>query len=263
MSTIWAIYKKELRTYFTTPIAYVVLAVFTLITGFFFDQYVKLFQRATMQYMQFQNPKVLEQLNMTDLIARPVVMNIGIILVFMTPLLTMRLLAEERKMNTFELIMTAPITLWQIIVGKFTAAFTVVFLMTGVTFLYPVSLDFFAVEGSGVGWNTVISSYVGLLLVSAAFVAVGLLASSVTENQIVAAVISFVTLLLLWVVNWAAQSASGVLQDVLANISFIEHMQNFSKGLIEVKSVVFFVTFTFFGLFLTYRVLESQRYAGS
>ncbi|GAB4290471.1 MAG: ABC transporter permease subunit [Myxococcota bacterium] len=259
-----AVFKKETATYFQTPIAYVVIAVFTFIMGYFFTNLVSVFQKISVAYLRMQRAEFMEQINITDMIARPLLINMSVIMIFMIPLLTMRLFAEERKHGTYELLMTAPVTSLDIILGKYLAALFVVFIMLGVTLFYSVTLHVFAVgdtgTGQGLAWATVLASYLGAFLVGASITAIGVFMSSVTQNQIVAAVLTFTVALMLYLLNWAAQSAEGTTQTVLSYISILDHAANFSKGLIEVKSLVYYLTFIFFGLFLTYRSLEMDRH---
>ncbi len=256
-----AIARKEITLYFTTMIAYVVIGLFLLINGFMFVQLVGRFMQFTMQAMQ--QPQMSEQLNVTYLITQPLVLNMGVFLVFFIPALTMRLIAEEKRQKTYELLMTTPIGLWDIVLGKYLAAMFVLTVMIGLTFAYPLLVNLYSADSGGVAWSTVLSAYLGLFLVGAVFVAIGLFCSSVTENQIVAAILALAALLLLWIINWAATSADdGTVKAVLQHISVLDHLQNFTAGLIELKSLVYLIGAAFFGLFLTHKVLETQRYAG-
>lgn len=259
-----AIARKELYLYFATPIAYVVFFATSFIGAFFFLSLTSDFQRRSMQFMQYQAPELIERLNLTDLVASPLVLNMGVILIFVVPFLTMRLLAEERRQKTMELLMTAPIRSAEIVAGKYLAALGMLAVVVGITAVFPALLDVYGTGNSGSGgveWQTVGAGLAGLFLCGAAFMAVGLFVSSLTESQVVAALITFLVLLLTWVVGWKAAEAEGVWKDVIAHLSSVTHLVSFARGMVALEDLVYFLSLAVLGLFLTHRAVEARRWS--
>ena len=254
MKNIWIIAKKELRTYFTSPIAYVIMTVFLVLVGFFFYSLIWWFNSQAMQAAQ--NPAYAQQMNINQMVFGPLFNNMSIILLLMLPLLTMRLFAEEKKIGTEELLMTSPISVGQIIVGKFLASFLVLAAMLGLTGL----LSIFTFLYGNPEVAPILNGYLGLLLMGGAFIAIGLFFSSLTENQIVAAILTFGALLLFWILNWAASSAAGFWKDVLNYVSFFGHFENATQGILDTTDIVYYLSFAFFGMFLTHSVIQSRRW---
>ena len=263
MGKIWAIFRKELKIYFGTPVAYVIFGVFAAIAGYFFFQILSYFQRQSMQFMQMQAPQMLERMNINDMVIAPLLMNVNVFFLLMLPVMTMRLIAEEKRTKTFELLMTNPVSVWQIVIGKYLASLMIVLSMVAIIAIYPLLIAAMSggpgAEGA-IEWAPVVTGLLGLFLAGAAFMAIGLFASSLSESQIVSAIVGFGVLLLFWVIGWAAAGAEGRVQDVLKYASFLEHMSSFAKGLIELKDLVFYCSVIFFALFLTQRTVESQRW---
>jgi ABC-2 type transport system permease protein len=252
---IWPIYKKELRLYFTSPVAYVVLTIFVFITGLFFSSIFLYFAQAS---VRMANPMMTRDLNVTDNVLRPLFENMRVILLFVVPLVTMRLFAEERRSGTMELLMTYPVRDGAILLGKYLAALTLYGVMLAAMLAYPAMIARFA----PVEWGALATGYVGLLLMGAMFLAIGVLASSLTENQIIAALVTFGILLSFWIVGWMAEFAGDPSSTVLRHLSIIEHNDTFSKGVLDTKDIIYFIDFTLLSLFLTLRSLESRRWAG-
>jgi ABC-2 type transport system permease protein len=250
------VYKRELSAFYVSPIAYVLTAVFLAICGYFFYSLTAFYHMVSFQAMQ--NPQLAGSLNPTEGIIRPLFANTGVISLFLVPLLTMRLFAEEKKQGTIELLFTYPLTDLQALLAKFMAAYTVYAAMLLATGAFPGLLAFM----TDVELGPIVAGYLGLALMGAAFIAIGCLASSMTENQIIAAVLTFGVLLILWIIGWSADMATGTLGSLLKYISLVEHQEAFSKGVIESKSVVYYLSVTVAGLFLTLRVLESKRWRG-
>jgi len=253
---IWAIFKKEMRLYFTSPVAWVVLTIFLFIAGYFFASIFSFFSQASIQ--SAMNPQMGRDLNVTDSVMRPLFSNISVILLLLMPLVTMRLFAEERRAGTIELLLTYPVRDGAVLAGKYLAALGLYALMIGLTVLYPLIVVYFA----RLEWGPVLTGYLGLLLMGATFIAVGVFASSLTENQIVAAVTTFGVLLIFWILGWSADYAGGALGRVLQFLSILEHNDSFSKGVLDTKDVLYYVNFTALALFLTLRSLEARRWKG-
>lgn len=254
MSAVWSITKKELVSYFTSPIAYIVIAIFILLSGFFFYSLVWWFNTQAMQMSQ--NPYYFQQVNINQMVFAPLFHNLSIILLLMLPVVSMRLFSEEKKMGTEELLFTSPVSIIQIILGKYLAALVVLLAMLVLSAI-PTIFTFIHGNPEPVPY---LLGYLGLFLLGAAFLALGLFWSALTENQIVSAVLTFGTLLLFWVLSWAAYSARGLWQDVLNYLSFFEHFDGMTKGILDTSDLVYYLSFAFFGLFLTHSVIQFRRW---
>jgi ABC-2 type transport system permease protein len=253
---VWPIFKKELLLYFTSPVAYVVFTIFLLIVGYFFYSIFAFFSTASMQAAM--NPAFARDLNVTDGVMRPLFSNISVILLLLMPIVTMRLFAEERKSGTIELLLTYPVRDGAVLIGKYLAAFALYGVMLAATLLYPAIVLYFA----RLEWGPLLTGYLGLVLLGGTFLAVGLLSSSLTENQIVAAISTFGVLLILWVINWSADYAGGLTGKILSHLSIIEHFESFSRGVLDSRDVIYYVNFMILALFLTLRSLEARRWNG-
>ncbi|MBC7691036.1 MAG: ABC transporter permease subunit [Methylotenera sp.] len=253
MKNIWTIARRDFRNYFTSPIAYIVIAGFLGIMGWMFFFNLAHFNEQNMQYQQYNMGKAI---SITDGIVRPLFGNMNVIFLFLIPFITMRLFAEEKKSQTIQLLMTSPVTLTDIIVGKFLSAFLLISVMLGMTLVYPVVL--FATGNPDIG--PIITSYIGTLLLASCLLSVGVLFSSMTENQIVAGALTFAGGLFLWLISWASQAAGPVWGDLLLYLSLINHYASFGLGILNTSDLIFYFSFIFSGLFLTHRVLESYRW---
>ncbi len=256
MAHIVAILKKELRSYFASPIAYAVLTLFTLIAGFFFWIIAGRYQLISFQSMI--NPMAAQGLNPADQIFNPLFRNLAVIMLFMMPTLTARLFAEEKKQGTAELLFTYPLRDVELLLGKFLAALALFLAMLALTGVYPLLLAAFL----RLEWGPILTGYLGLALLGLAFLSLGILLSSLTENQIIAGTSGFAAALLLWIVGWSADQAGPTARSVLTHLSIIAHQEGFARGVIESKDVIFYLNFSFFFLFLTLRSLESKRWRG-
>jgi ABC-2 type transport system permease protein len=252
----YPVFRKETANFFVSPIAYAVIASFLLISGFFFWANVSFMSMVSLQAAS--NPMVAQKINVTDIVVRPVIQNMSIILLFLMPLLTMRLFAEEKKSGSIELLLTYPITDAGVLMGKFISALFVLFVMLAGTVTFPVLLTAIAEPDPG----TMLCGYVGLFLMGAAFMAMGTFISSLTENQIVAAVCSFGAALLCWILSWTSAITGDVTATVLKQLSILEHVESFNKGILSLADISFFVLFTAFFLFLTLRSIETYRWKG-
>lgn len=253
MRNVLAIADKELRSYFASPIAYVIIGLFALLFGWFFYVYLTVFVRQSEQMMQMGRSPNLNQ----DMI-RGVLLNSAVIILFVMPMITMRTYSEEKRSGTIELLLTSPITDWQIIVGKFLGAFGLYASMLLVTLLYVAILFVYG----NPEWRPIAAGYLGLLLMGGCFISVGLLISSLTKNQIVAGFLTFSVFLMLWVINWIGSFSSGWVSDVTAYLSIIEHLDDFTKGVIDTSHLIYYVSFITFGLFLTAKSVDSERWRG-
>jgi ABC-2 type transport system permease protein len=204
------------------------------------------------------NPMMAREMNVSDSVLRPLFSNISVILLLLMPLVTMRLFAEERRSGTIELLLTYPVRDGAVLVGKYLAAVAMYGVMLALTLVYPAMVLYF----TPVEWGVLATGYLGLLLMGATFLAVGVFASSLTENQIVASIITFGVLLIFWVIGWSADYAGGMWGRVLSHISLLEHFDSFAKGVLDTKDILYYVNFTIVALFLTLRSLEARRWKG-
>lgn len=249
---MWTIAFKDFKTYFTSPIAYIVIAGFLLIMGWMFFFNLSHFNLQSMQFKQFGGKGT----SITEGIIRPLYGNMNVIFLFLVPFITMRLFAEERKMQTIQLLMTSPVTLGEMIVGKFLSAALLLFSMLAMTVVYPIILFVYGNPDLG----PILSSYVGTFLLCSCYISMGVFFSSTTENQIVAGALTFAAGLFFWLINWASQSAGPVFSDILDYLSLIQHYNNFSQGILDTTDAVFYLSFIGLGLFFTHRVLDSYRW---
>ncbi len=257
MRNIWAFLLKEMQLYFQSATAYVVATAFLVLSGFFFYTQLTDFAQMLSYYQYYQqNPMVLQQLNVNDFVVGPLFNNINVILLLVIPLITMRSFAEEKKLGTEELILTSPVSVNQVVIGKFLAAMAFYICLLALTSHFPLILYKMSTPDTG----KVLSGYLGLLLIGGTFISFGLFTSSLTSNQVVAAIFSFAVLLLFWIVGWLAESVQAPFGDILAYVSVTEHFNSFLEGVIRLEDVVFYLTFIFFSLFLTARAVESTRW---
>jgi ABC-2 type transport system permease protein len=262
MRNYLAILEKELQSYFFSPVAYVVLALFMIVTGFFFYINIIAFDdysmRQSMMYAQ-QYRQVPPPLNVNMMAIRPLFHNIAILgLIILLPALTMRLFAEEKRQGTMELLATSPITNWQITLGKFTSALLFYLTMLLVSGLLIGLLFFF---GNPEFWP-ILSGYLGLLLLGGCLISVGSLCSAFTENQIIALISAFAVNLVLLALGSLSNFTSSTLAQFFSSLSPIEHFDDFTQGIIDTKHVIFYLSFMFGGIFLTYVTVESARWRG-
>jgi ABC-2 type transport system permease protein len=254
MGSFMAVLRKELAVYFATPIFYITGFFFLLLGGYFF--YSNTLYYNLVSFQAAQNPMLAGQLNPLQMIFRPLFATLAVVLLLLVPLLTMRLLAEEKKAGTAELLFTYPLTDWAIILGKFLAALLIYAIFLAVTLAYPLAFSALA----RLDWASLASCYLGLMLLGGACLALGLFASSLTENQIIAAVTAFALLLLFWIIGWQQEIGSPGWGGVFAALSMMDHYDAFIRGVIDTRDLVYYFSFIYFFLFLTKRQLESRRW---
>lgn len=254
MKNIWNIARRDFKTYFTSPIAYIVIAGFTAIMGWMFFFNLENFNQSNMQYQQFNMGK---PLSITERVVAPLYGNMNVIFLFIIPFITMRLFAEEKKNQTLALLLTSPVRLSEIVIGKFLSSAMLVAVMLGITFVYPAILFWTGNPDPG----PILTCILGTFMLACSLLSVGILFSAMTENQIVAGALTFAASLMLWLISWGAYSAGPVWSDVLTHLSLINHfMSSFAQGTISTVDVVYYLSFIFIGLFLTHRVLDSYRW---
>ncbi len=231
---IWALAKKEIGYYFASLVGYVVLAAFFLATGIFFSLIVLGNRMASMA---------------------PVFQNTVILLLFLTPGITMRLWSEEEKNGTSELLRTSPLTLWEIVLGKYLGVCVFFGAMLSSTLIY---LTIIVVNGNP-DWGTILGGYIGYILTALSFFALGLFVSTLSENQIVSMVLTWVLLLVLWLLGAAGNLVSGPAGDFLKSLSISGQTDDFYKGVVDLTHLLYFFSLIFVGLFFSVKVLESKR----
>lgn len=248
---------RELQAYFVQPVAYVVMTVFLLLGGWFFFAFLRRFDMIEQMYLSMQNPQMLAHLNLNQLVIQPLLHNMAIVLVLLVPALTMRSFAEEKRIGTYELLLTAPIRTGEVVAGKFVAAAVMVAVMILLSAIFPLILVLFGNPEVGV----IAAGYLGLIFLGIAFVSVGLFTSSLTQNQIIAAIACLGTLLLLFVISWPAQiGGSKAIASLLSYLALPQHFSNMVNGLIETKDIIYFLSLMAVALFLTQRSVESARW---
>jgi len=255
MRNIWIICRKELRSYFVSPIAYLFLALFAVIFGYLFTSYVNDYLRYSMA-MQMRGESV--PLNINEEFIRPLLGTAGFLGLFLIPLVTMRLFAEEKRNGTIELLTTSPIRDFEVVLGKWLASMLLYAFMLALT-----ALNFLWIFKYGnPDWKPMAAGYLGVLLQAGAMLAIGAFISTLTRNQIVAGAATFAVCLLLWLAGVAGGNGfeGGAMAQAFAYLSLITHYESFSKGVLASKDAVYYVTMIYLGLFLTVRSMESLRW---
>ncbi len=250
------VYRKELYSLFASPVFYVVAFTFLVISGYFFYTAVAFFNFQSFEASQ--NPMLAKQMNVSDMIIRPYLMDMSIVLLLVSPLLTMRLYAEERKTGTIELLLTYPISDTATILAKFLAAATALAAILIGTFPGILLLATF----SQPTWETILCGYLGIFLLGSAFLSLGVFTSSVTQNQIIAAVLSFGALLMFWVIGWTKSLVGPAAGNLVDYLSIIKHFDSFAKGVLDSRDFIYYLLFILLCLFLTLRQMESYRWRG-
>jgi ABC-2 type transport system permease protein len=253
MRNIWIVFRKELRSYFVSPIAYLLLTMFAVIFGFFFWNALGFF---VVRGMEMQMSGRSFPMNINEMVIRPLLSNASVLGLFFIPMITMRLFAEEKRNGTIELLATSPIRDYEIILGKWLAAvglYACMLLFTALNFA-------FLFRYGNPDWKPLAIGYLGLLLQAGGLLAIGTFISTLTKNQIIAGAATFGVCLLLWVLSWVSGYETATWATVLSYMSVITHFDSFAKGVINSKDAVFYVTVIVIGLFFTTRSLESLRW---
>ncbi|HIE50541.1 MAG TPA: hypothetical protein EYP85_02170 [Armatimonadetes bacterium] len=235
MNNVLTLCRKELKTYFVSAVGYVVLFIFISIASYLFLQICRLVREADMRIL-FQN--------------------INVTFLFVVPLITMRLFAEEKGSGTIELLMTSPVREVELVIGKFLAAIVLLLVMIAVTLEYPLFLLAYGDPDLG----PIITGYIGLFLIGASFISLGIFLSTLTRSQIVAAVSTFGVLLAFWLIGIAAENLSGNVGEVFRYLSVLEHLEDLQRGVIDAKDIVFFVTLIGFFLYCSIVSLASSKW---
>ncbi|MCX7711735.1 MAG: ABC transporter permease [Clostridia bacterium] len=232
-----AIFKREIRSYFLSPVAYVFIGAFFILAGMFFmtgnilSGYPNI--NGTLSTMQ-------------------------LVLTFITPILTMKLLADERKTRTDQLLLTSPVSLTGIVMGKFLAALFVFFVTVLISLIYVVILFIFGSPSVA----ELINNYLGFFLVGMSFIAISIFASSVTDSQIIAAIVGFASILSLWIIDWVGGAFSNrIISDIVGWLSIMKRSEDFANGILKPASILYYISFSAVFIFLTIRVIDKRRWS--
>ena len=257
MTNILAIAQKELKSYFASPIAYIVIGFWALIYGYFYVAILQFFVRNSMQMNQFgmQGPQAM---NVNQQLIRPLLQNVDILVLFLMPMVTMRTYAEEKRSGTIELLLTSPVTDFQIIMGKFLGAMALYACMLAVTLIHIAILFIYGHPE----WKPIVTAYIGLLLFGGCFISLGLFISSLTKNQIVAGMVTFAVFLMLWIITWIGSFSGPTVDKVTQYLSILDHLDDFGKGVLDTTHLIYYLSFISFGLFLTAKSVDSERWRG-
>jgi ABC-2 type transport system permease protein len=235
MRNIVSIVRRELFAYFTSPMAYVVMCFYISVTSLLFALYVGTGHA---------------EARMTDLFH-----TMAFLTLMVAPVITMALIAQERNLGTIEILLCHPVREWEVAVGKYLAALALFVIIIAISFVYPLIME----KYGDPDWGEILIGYVGLFLAGASFLAIGLFASSLTANQIAAAILATLILLVFWLIGWISYSVSQQFGDLAKHLSVYENIQDFEKGIFDTKPLLFFVSIVFFFIFATVRSLEQRR----
>jgi ABC-2 type transport system permease protein len=258
MRNVVEIFKREARYFYTSPIAYVVIVIFTAVFGFLYFRNLTYYSQLSYQLMQ--NPYFPQRIDLVLGVFAPLFSSNSIVFLLVIPPISMRLFSEEKKSGTIELMFTYPVKDIQMVIGKWLASVTILVVMLALSVPGPIMAFKFAGSWE---WGPILAGYLGMFLMGLSFLSLGVLISALSENQIVALIISYGALLGFWFLGWAVDPNSGKqIGNVLTEFSIIQHLDNFVKGVIDTKDVLYYVLFIFTCVFLTTRVLESKRWRG-
>ena len=253
MRNVWTVCRRELYSYFVSPIAWVLLAIFGVLSGAFTYLISAAFMRAS---LEGQMSGQTFPMNVNEQVIAPLFSNIAVIGLFLIPLISMRLFAEEKRQGTIELLATSPVHDLEIVLGKWLSA---VLMYAALLVVLLADFSFLFVYGNP-DWKPVATGFLGILLQGACLLAFGTFISTLTRNQIVAAALGFALALALWILNWTTSFGNSDTVQVLNYLSIVSHMDGFSRGVIDTKDLIYYLSMIFLGLFLTARSLESLRW---
>ncbi|HWB96888.1 MAG TPA: ABC transporter permease subunit [Bryobacteraceae bacterium] len=253
MTNIWIICRRELKSYFASPIAYLLMAFFGLIFGFGFFTATRDFVRFSFQAQMMGRSM---PMNVNEQVIRPLLGFASTVALFLIPMITMRLFAEEKKSGTIELLMTSPVSDLSIILGKWFASMWLYVCILGMSAINVALLFAFGKPD----WKPILIGYLGLLLQGGCLLSIGAFISTTTRNQIIAGGVTFFVCLLLWLLSWFTAFDTAGAGQVINYLSIVTHFENFGKGVLDSKDVIFYLSMIFFGLFITSRSMESLRW---
>ena len=255
MRNMLAIAQKELKSYFASPIAYIVIGCFAALYGFFFIAILRYFVGASMQAGLTGGA---QSMNVNQQLIRPLLQNVTVVVLFLLPMVTMRTYSEEKRSGTIELLLTSPLTDFRIVMGKFLGAMALYGAMLAVTLFHFGVLFLYGRPE----WKPVLTAYLGLALFGGCFISLGLFISSLSKNQIVAGTITFAVFLFLWVITWIGSFLGSGGDKLTSYLSIVDHFDDFTKGVVDTSHLIYYISFITFGLFLTAKSVESERWRG-
>ena len=256
MRNVLTIAGREIRSYFSSPVAYVLLATFLALAGYFFYALLTAFNQMLAIYSMVRNPEMLQRFNLNEMVIQLLLQNMAVLLIFIVPAITMRMFPEEKRSGTYELLLTSPVRVGEIVAGKFLGGLVLVLLMIALSGVFGLLL---AVYGNP-EIRMMLSGYLGLLLMAVTFLAIGTLISSFTDNVVIAYVGTLFALLVLYTIGWLGETIQGVWAGVVRYVSITDHFQELTKGIIDTKDLVYFGIILVVTLFLTHRSVESVRW---
>lgn len=256
MRNVLTIAGREIRSYFASPVAYVLLAAYLALAGYFFFALISAFNTTLQIYSMMRNPEMLARFNLNQMVIVPLLHNLAVLLIFIVPAITMRMFPEEKRAGTYELLLTSPVRVGEIVLGKFFGGLVLVLLMVALSGLFAVLLTLYG----NPELPMMLSGYLGLALMATVFLAIGTLVSSFTDNVVIAYVGTLFALLVLYTIGWLGETLPGGAGALVRYASITEHFQELTKGIIDTKDLVYFATLLLIGLFLTYRSVESVRW---
>ncbi|HLK11748.1 MAG TPA: ABC transporter permease subunit [Candidatus Binatia bacterium] len=256
MRNVLTIAGREVRSYFASPVAYVLLAVFLALGGYFFYALLTAFSQSLQIYAMMRNPDLLQRFNLNEMVIRPLLQNMSVLLIFLVPAITMRMFPEEKRAGTYELLLTSPVRVSEIVLGKFLGGLVLVLLMVALSGFFGVLLSIYGNPEAPM----MLAGYLGLALMAIAFLAIGTLISSFTDNVVIAYVGTLFALLLLYTIGWLGETLSGVAGALVKYASITDHFQELLKGVVDTRELVYFGTLLIVSLFLTQRSVESVRW---
>ena len=256
MGNVLAIAHKELRSYFASPVGYIAVGLFALLYGYFYIAILAYFVRQSMSMGQFASGG--QPMNVNQDMIRPLLNNVMVLLLFVLPAVTMRTYSEEKRSGTIELLLTSPLTDLQIIMGKFLGSLGLYAVMLLVSFIHIGMLFLYGQPE----WKPLLTAYFGLLLVGGCFISIGLFISTLTKNQIVAYMVTFAVFLLLWIINWIGTFAGPTMGAVTNYLSIVDQFDDFAKGIIDTSHLIYYGSVMTFGLYLTAKSVDSERWRG-
>ena len=256
MRNVFTIAGREVRSYFSSPVAYVLLAAFLALAGYFFFALLSAFNQSLAIYSMMRNPEMLSRFNLNEMVIRPLLHNMSVLLIFVIPAITMRMFPEEKTSGTYELLLTSPVKVGEIVLGKFLGGLALVLLMIVLSGFFGVLL----LAYGNPELPMMLTGYLGLALMAISFLAIGTLISSFTDNVVVAYTGALFALLVLYTIGWLGETVQGTLGSVVKYVSITDHFQELLKGLIDTKDLVYFATVLVVSLFLTLRSVESVRW---
>jgi ABC-2 type transport system permease protein len=251
-SNILPIYFRELKSIFYSPVAYLVLFAFYLLAGYFYASVVAQYAN----YSMMMAGRGQGDMKLMEYLIAPFLGNVAVTFIFILPLISMRAFSEEKKSGTIETLFTLPFSDLDILLGKYFSALTLLAAMLLPVYLFPLLIA----DKTSLYWPSIFSGYLGLFLVGATFIAMGIFTSALTENQVISAALGFGAILLLFILGWMESLTSGFPKDLLHNLAIMNHFQDMSKGLINLKDLTYFVLFASLCLYATLRILESKKW---